>query len=369
MKKLKLILFECIVALMIVSTINYVILQFTSTTNNFRKPFSTYSNASRRSDIHSKFPLSESITISPYKNVFQSEYSTLPAFANDNSEYFIASLMERHMEKAGVDTELAITIFLFCHNLLSASQLKRYFQRTDINHSDVTRWRAAYKQFQYTSYSLSGERIYSSYSEAQNEDPWPNRNLYCRIFLIENSVVGTRVNDSPLSHLYNISDGDLLVKGEFVPNRLTADSNANRKLDILRCVLPVSEYPRHSLVTFLLSAKKQQRWKRDRGKVSIGVEIWKGMNKDAVKFSPTNCIIRFAIPLDTERVGLFVTAAHRAGIRPREDIQSAGTSKNIPTLTSRDVRNATESRPAVHICVPAVRRILSRENLYVYYLN
>eukprot|EP01036_Dinobryon_divergens_P035719 gene35719-46341_t len=178
---------------------------------------------------------------------------------------------------AEVESELAVTTFLFCHNLLSLPQLKRYFQRTHSNHSDISRWKVAYKQFQYTSYSPAGERRHSRDTKTRSEDPHRNENLYCRIYLVEETMTAMRPNenDSQSWQLYNASSA-IFVRGEFVPNRLTADSNANRKLDILRCVIPLSENPHHSLVSFLLSPAKDRDVQQERRKVSIAVELWRG---------------------------------------------------------------------------------------------
>lgn len=368
MKKFKITLFECIIALTIVAAINYVILQFSSTTRNNlvdKRVFSPNSNTNNISSVVIDFTAQspDLKPISSYIDLFDhnGKYSTLPAFADDNSEYLIASLLERRMEKAGVESELAITTFLFCHNLLSLPQLKRYFQRTHLNHTDVSRWRAAYKQFQYTSYTLAGERTRTRIDTKTNsENPFCNENLYCRIYLVEDPMAGTRSSGSPSSQLYNASEGAIIVRGEFVPNRLTADSNANRKLDILRCVLPISEYSHHSLVSFFLSPARGQGLQQARRNVSIAVELWRGSATGVVHSSPANLLIRFAIPSTTGRTGLFVTAAHSESMRPREGSQSAGIlSENRTPVT----RNVSVSHPTVHLCVPAVRRILSRENL------
>lgn len=123
---------------------------------------------------------------------------SLPSFAKDETEFVFGALIERHFDL----WDLHITIFMLCHHLLSPDS-KNGAEKVHPVTKDI--WKQAMSNFRAISYTGNGQR---------KNDPA----FYCRI------------KNSDDSSTY-------IVPGEFVPNRLTSDTNANRRLDTMRCAM------------------------------------------------------------------------------------------------------------------------------------
>lgn len=121
---------------------------------------------------------------------------SLPQFALDDSEFIFSSMIEREFDS----WNLYITTFMVCHMMFNPSSGP--IGPDKVHPALKDRWKNLMKKFHDTKYYPSGERIVNNY--------------YCRI---SNTLNG---------NVYN-------VQGSFMPNRLTSDSNANRRLDIFRC--------------------------------------------------------------------------------------------------------------------------------------
>lgn len=127
----------------------------------------------------------------------------LPEFANDYSELFISSMLERQFDSP----DLRVTIFLMNHAQLLRKAVSGV-NVISINRTMKPVWDTAMRAFVNAKYLPTGERA---------------QTYHCRVSLsrISNSTVYSS-------------------KGRFMPNRLTPDANANRKLDVLRCPLGIS---------------------------------------------------------------------------------------------------------------------------------
>jgi hypothetical protein len=128
----------------------------------------------------------------------------LPRFATDFSDIALGAIIERKYKS----WDLYLTTFFVHHELFNAD--KGYgILRIKEEKSHI--WKKIAEIFSQTKYSTSGIR--------RNVGP---KHYRC---LIRNSM----------------SDAEYEVKGEFMPSKLSADSNANNKLDIFRCKMKRSK--------------------------------------------------------------------------------------------------------------------------------
>lgn len=298
--KCKLLYFTSILALFFLSGINIYIINVTQD-----NPISfsyRYSRGNTPSNYNASRSVSNFIAASTFT---QYVYDNLPNFASDNSEYFIGSILNFDAKAAFV------TVLLLSHHLLTVPQLHRYFKRTLFHSTDRKRWRNAFYKFKYVAYTESGQRTPMNQSAS-------NIDLYCKIFIDKIDMVEFAE-----------------VKGSFVPNRLTMDSNANRRLDILRCPFPPA-------VISLIQINS---------KSNLHVEIHRRT------LNGTQALIRFLIPFETGRTGLFFSSLAKA----------AGTSQSVSYPSQRVSTNVSGSndaqQPVIHLCLPAVRRLISRETV------
>lgn len=124
--------------------------------------------------------------------------STLPSFSVDESEYFYGSIIEREFDS----WDLHITTFLMNHFMLDPSVTTGPYR---VHPSMKETWLRAEGKFESVHYSTNGQRVL------------PNH-MFCRISNTKNS-------------------NSYIVPGIFMPNRLTSDSNSNRRLEIFRCLM------------------------------------------------------------------------------------------------------------------------------------
>jgi hypothetical protein len=128
--------------------------------------------------------------------------STLPSISVDESEYFYGSIIEREFDS----WNLHITTFLMNHYMLDPSVTTGPYR---VHPSMKDTWLRASVKFESAHYRSNGQRVL------------PNH-MFCRI------------SNTKTSKSY-------VVPGVFMPNRLTSDSNSNRRLDIFRCLLQDSK--------------------------------------------------------------------------------------------------------------------------------
>jgi hypothetical protein len=164
------------------------------------------------------------------------------------------------------------------------------------------RWKKLMKKFRDTKYYPSGERIVDKY--------------YCKIS--------------------NTKDGkEYTVPGSFMPNRLTSDSNANRRLDIFRCKMNNIDNEFKNLI---------------RSHHAVHVTLVR-LNE-----SVTN----FTVPWSTRKTGFLL---HSPPSDEKFDVWR-GFDADLSLKHNIDFKPNTEA-DSVHICVSGVRQLPSKRALPV----
>ena len=228
---------------------------------------------------------------------FLLEESTLPSFALDESEFAVGSIIER----SGKSWNLHLTTFMLCHSIFEPS----------VGHSAVKKvhpvmkdtWHRAMLKFRNVRYHPSGARRIELDSEM----------IYCRITHSSTSV-------------------PYIVAGEFMPNRLTSDPNANGLLDILRCPMEDSEKA-HEFIN---------------SNQSLSVEIIRG----------NISILSYHVPWRSRRTGFLLSVPKAASF--------LDSWKGSDSLTNNEKVPNREKMDKLHICVPATSQAPTKDSLPVY---
>ena len=228
---------------------------------------------------------------------FLLEESTLPSFALDESEFAVGSIIER----SGKSWNLHLTTFMLCHSIFEPS----------VGHSAVKKvhpvmkdtWHRAMLKFRNVRYHPSGARRIELDSEM----------IYCRITHSSTSV-------------------PYIVAGEFMPNRLTSDPNANGLLDILRCPMEDSEKA-HEFIN---------------SNQSLSVEIIRG----------NISILSYHVPWRSRRTGFLLSVPKVASF--------LDSWKGSDSLTNNEKVPNREKMDKLHICVPATSQAPTKDSLPVY---
>ena len=129
----------------------------------------------------------------------------LPNFSVDFKEYALGAMIERVSDSY----DLYATVFFLCHTLLEPQNSEWARTVEKISSEVYGVWKSVMNNFEETQYTKTGIR----------KTPSP---YYCNI---------SHTADGPY----------YIVEGTFVPNRLTPDSNANRRLDVFRCKMEDTE--------------------------------------------------------------------------------------------------------------------------------
>ena len=234
---------------------------------------------------------------------FQPQLSLLPAFASDKSEYMLSSIIER----SALSSNLHLTTFLLSHHVLEP------FSTIDQDGESLTvrrvhplmkeTWKRATNNFKKAQYLPSGARIQITFSDQ----------FFCEI---KHSS-----NDSPYT-----------VSGEFLPNRLTTDTRANRLLDVLRCPMKNS---RGAYEQFADS------------NTSVSVNILRG----------NISLATFTVPWKSRRTGYLMSNSKAAS---RLD------SWKGHELTLKGVNPTARAVDKLHICVTTSNTEPSREKLPLF---
>lgn len=179
-----------------------------------------------------------------------SRRETLPVFAVDSSEVFLASLIER----AEGSEALVLTTFLLSHYTLEPSQLNKW--NNLIDPSRAKEWRLLLNNPEHLSvrYRSNGQR-----EEVLGSD-WT-----CRI------------RNAKDQRQYR-------SEGVFMPNRMTKDSNANRRMDVLRCAIEDADLAYNTLARSPTA--------------TVQVEIFRG----------SKILVAFTVPWDTRRTGYLLSS-------------------------------------------------------------
>jgi len=128
----------------------------------------------------------------------------LPNFTVNFTDYALGAVIERESDSYN----LYLTTFFICHGLLEPKKDFSAEGALKISPEVVEVWKKAMRVFEETYYNAAGAR-YPRYT--------------CRITNWEGAA-------------------SYRVRGEFVPNKLTPDSNSNRRLDVLRCKMRDTEF-------------------------------------------------------------------------------------------------------------------------------
>lgn len=248
----------------------------------------------------------------PVKN--DTRMSVLPSFSSEGSEFLLSAMIER---AANVD-DLYATCFFLSHAMLDFK--KRSFSSMKVNPVTKPKWDYLSLISQKSRYSEEGVRIL--------KEPFT-----CKI---RNSL------SEPGS--------EYVTTAEFIPNKLTPDSNANKRLDILRCKL------QHSAAAY----------ERYAGKVdNITVEIFHG----------DSFVIKFQVPWSSRRVGHMMEPQEHSFLNPW--IGYFGGGPNSGTTSSERVNFGEKSagtgysvgvaqRDDLHMCVPGLESPPDKEMLPLY---
>eukprot|EP01041_Mallomonas_annulata_P010346 gene10346-21585_t len=221
--------------------------------------------------------------------------ATLPSFVVDETDMALGAVIERVHESWDM---YLTTIFL--GRSMTAPVLNN-FAMQQIQPSKEDFWKRIMLKFDTFKLSDIGIRV-------------PLVNHYCRI----SNSAGSRV---------------YTVLGEFIPNRLTPDSNANRRFEIFRCKMQDTERAYRQLA---------------RTSASVSVEIL----RESVS------LINFTVPWDTRRTGYMLSMP--VGMETTNFDEWTGykaESKDVPG--SRDTHR-------LHMCVPCMENVPSRASLPMY---
>ena len=228
------------------------------------------------------------------------EKTGLPAFAVDESEFIFSSVIERVPDS----WSLYVTTLMLCHYMLQPADIPLSITKVHPYMRDV--WRRAVMRFRGTEYYPSGTRIV--------KEPF-----YCRI-----------------SH--SGKEKAYVVPGYFLPNRLTSDSNSNRRLDVLRCPMQNSK---HAYGQYARSS------------ASAFVEIIRG----------NVSLVNFTISWATRRSGLLVTSPTAASrLDPWKGFSkghSASASASAAALLAPPPPPSYGDK--LHICVPGTKQLPSKK--------
>jgi hypothetical protein len=247
---------------------------------------------------------------------------SLPSFVADRSDLCLGSLIERKHDSF----QLYISTFFLQHELLYMPPEGYGVLKIRDDKATKQDWRDAILAFNDTRYSHTGQRLS------------PPR-YYCRVSV-------------KLDNILNVSSktkGILLspysVRGNFIPNSLTVDQNANRRIDIFRCPL------RHSKLLHLAEIPHSSE--------VLSVEIYRG--KTFLK--------SFDIPWKTRRTGFSLSSPSQASNfdawqnYPQSSLSQ--TASSIPALDAK-VPGDKSNETVVHMCVPGFESPVSQRSLTVY---
>ena len=225
---------------------------------------------------------------------YSPELTFLPSFASDESEYLLSSLIER----SALSSKLYLTTFMLSHQVLDRSSDTKVVNK--VHPVMMETWTRVVTKFKSARYLPSGARTQTLNSEK----------FYCEI-------------------KHSAESKPYIVSGEFLPNRLTSDSNANRLLDILRCPL---KNPRGAYQEFAASNN------------SISVNILRG----------NVSLATFSVQWKTRRTGYLLSnsqAGSRVDSWKGHDLILRGANPNSHAIDK------------VHVCVTTSNEELSKDTL------
>lgn len=240
----------------------------------------------------------ENVTITQ-ESIFSTDYEVdkmkLPSFAIDETEFILGSIIERSSQCM----DLFATTFMLCHYMLDSHNAEGV---QEVHSAIRDTWQRAMLKFEKVKYLASGSRRQEEADEK----------FFCKI------------KHSSFSTAY-------IVPGYFMPNRLTDDSNNNRKLDIMRC--PIMD-PKIAYTEFAGSSQV------------LSIKILRGNVP----------IIEFTIPWSTRKTGFLLSSP------PAASNLNSWKGYN----TNQKSNSKVEPIDKLHICVPSTDRIPSKNELPLF---
>ena len=166
------------------------------------------------------------------RSLEDAELASLPAFSTDYSEMFMASMIEREADS----WDLHVTTFLMCRSLIKSDNTGTSAFKIRDDKETLLSWSRAIVAFKDVRYLPSGAREatprYFCKIKASDSSTSYTVQGACasssNIILILFAVFARQLRRSVTHYLIRIA-------GEFMPNRMTPDNDANNRLDIMRC--------------------------------------------------------------------------------------------------------------------------------------
>jgi hypothetical protein len=227
--------------------------------------------------------------------------SALPVLTNDFSDVILGSLIERQHDS----WNLHLTTFFLCKEQLA--NYTKNIMNPYIRPDALGAWMRTIKKARDLKYTMQGKR----------DD---GHVYYCKITSHVNAV-------------------QYRVRGDFIPNEMTPDANANKRFDVLRCPIdkPYNAY-------------------KDLARTGavLGVEILRG------EYS----LVNFTVDWHSRRTGFMLSAPKETS---RLDVWKGFDAK---ATTLPGAKNGPDQGgDDVHMCVPGIESPMSKQNLAMYIEN
>jgi hypothetical protein len=239
----------------------------------------------------------------------ESGLASLPSFSADGLDYVLGSIIER----AADSPALHLTAFLLGHDLLDPNK------KGDLHGSRVA-----------DSARAQWVRFASHRWPERHKEPWAGKvpeQYSCRI-----------KNSDSDSDSEAVPDQYYTVPAQWVPNKGTPDSGANRRLDIMRCAMRDTDA---GYATLRLTA------------ASVVVEL---LRDDVF-------LLRFSVPWASRKAGYTLGAPEGAG----EGVSRLDAWKGADQLTRANASSAPGGgRDRLHMCVPGLESHLDKTSIPLY---
>jgi hypothetical protein len=243
-----------------------------------------------------------------------SDVVELPHFTYNYTDYVLGAMIERESDSY----KLFVTAFFLARDMLVPKEGDSAVSVETVHPKAVNLWQNAMKNFNYSDYYDNGERLPSSTYKCmlKSTSSFSNESLNCR----------------------------------FVPNRVTPDSNSNRRLDILRCPMEGSK------------------------NIYYRLEEWKNKNEELLVeiYRDSRMIISFRIPWRTRMTGYMLSPPPPS---PSPAMKTTSTSENLhPLISTFDPwQNVDISQPPdqwkhdrLYMCVPGLESAPDKITLPLY---
>lgn len=233
----------------------------------------------------------EQLPINPLVSEYYNMGCELPTFPRDYSELIFGSVIERDADSFA----LHLAVFLISREQLAnkSKRIKNHSVRPDT----VGVWSRAIK------HAIDTADNYTEYGTRVDGHVY-----YCKLSNYEGSP-------------------SYMVKGVFIPNQLTPDANANRRLDILRCPIWNPQYAYQHLAN---------------SSEHLHVEI----------IRDTESLVKFKVPWKLRKTGYMLTTPPHAS---ELDLWKGSPYSSKPSKMDE-----------LHMCVPGIESAISKSTIAIY---